>query len=98
MIKTKLGDVKIEGTLLEVRADLTVIIRALKASFVDDAELSEEEASDIINECVEIGLLSEDETRKVLYEKEKEFLEKKKELVKELLEKLFGVQEEEANE
>ena len=97
MIRTKEGEVTIKGTMTECRADLAVIVRALKSSFMD-AELSEEEADDIINECVEIGLLSEDETLKVFDEKEKEFQEKKKELVKKFLEKLFDVEGEEANE
>ena len=97
MIKTKEGTTKIEGTLSEVRADFIVIVKSYKSALMKTG-LSEEEADDAINEGVEFGLMTEDEALKKRDENEKKFKEKRKELVKEFLEELFGVKEEEADE
>lgn len=63
MIKCENGTVRLKGRKAELRADLSVIVRALMESLAESGD-SEEEAAEKIKESVRMGLLSEEEFQK----------------------------------
>lgn len=85
MIKTKKGEITLEGSKAELIADLAVIVRGIKEAIMNGNE-TEESVKQEIDEAVKIGLLSEEEFEAVKKEKMKEFA---KTLFGELLGGLF---------
>lgn len=79
MIKTKKGEITLEGSKAELIADLAVIARGIKEAIMEDNKETEESAKQEINEAVKIGLLNEEEFEAV-----------KKEKMKEIVKTLFG--------
>lgn len=86
MIKTKKGEITLEGSKAELIADLAVIVRGIKEAIMEDGKETEESVKQEINEAVKIGLLNEEEFEIVKKEKMKEIV---KTLVEELLGGLF---------
>ena len=81
MIKAKEGKVSVEGTPIELLADLAVVVRAVKDTLME--EETEESVKQKIDEAVKIGLMNEEEFETVRKEKIKE-------VVKTLFDDLFG--------
>ena len=70
MIETKEGIVSVEGTPIELLADLAVVVRAVKDTLME--EETEESVKQKIDEAVKIGLMNEEEFETVRKEKIKE--------------------------
>lgn len=85
MIKTKKGEITLEGGKAELIADLAVVVRGIKEVIMNGSE-TEEYAKQQIDEAVKIGLLNEEEFEAVRKEKIKEMA---KTLFDELLGGLF---------
>lgn len=86
MIKTKEGEITLEGSKAELIADLAVIVRGIKEAIMEDNKETEESAKQEIDEAVKIGLLNEEEFEAVKKEKNEKVV---KTLVEELLGGLF---------
>ena len=71
MITTRLGSTKIKGTKVEIRADFMAIAKSYK-QVLTETGMTEEEAVDSINECVEVALLTEEEAEDMMEQTEKE--------------------------
>ena len=82
MIKTKKGEITLEGSKAELIADLSVVVRGIKEVIMNGSE-TEESAKQQINEVVKVGLMNDEE-----FEKHKK--EKTKEIVKTLFGELLG--------
>lgn len=82
MIKTKKGEITLEGSKAELIADLSVVVRGIKEVIMNGSE-TEESAKQQINEVVKVGLMNDEE-----FEKRKK--EKMKEIAKTLFGDLFG--------
>lgn len=82
MIKTKKGEITLEGSKAELIADLSVVVRGIKEVIMNGSE-TEESAKQQINEVVKVGLMNDEE-----FEKHKK--EKMKEVAKTLFGELFG--------
>lgn len=82
MIKTKKGEITLEGSEAELMADLSVVVRGIKEVIMDRSE-TEESAKQQINEVVKVGLMNDEE-----FEKHKK--EKMKEVAKSLFGELLG--------
>lgn len=82
MIKTKKGEITLEGSKAELIADLSVVVRGIKEVIMNGSE-TEESAKQQINEVVKVGLMNDEE-----FEKHKK--EKMKEIAKTLFGDLFG--------
>lgn len=78
MIKTKKGEITLEGSKAELIADLSVVVRGIKEVIMDRSE-TEESAKQQINEVVKVGLMNDEE-----------FEKHKKEKMKEVAKLLFG--------
>lgn len=62
MIKSKNGELKIKAECMEeMMADLTVAIKGVYQTLVDDEELTREEASEVIQECVRLASFDDEE-------------------------------------
>lgn len=83
MIKTKKGEITLEGSKAELIADLAVIVRGIKEAIMEDGKETKESVKQEINEAVKIGLLNEEEFETVRKEKIKE-------IAKTLFGELFG--------
>lgn len=59
MIKAKEGKVSVEGTPIELLADLAVVVRAVKDTLME--EETEKSVKQKIDEAVKIGLMNEEE-------------------------------------
>lgn len=77
MIKAKEGKVSVEGTPIELLADLAVVVRAVKDTLME--EETEESVKQKIDEAVKIGLMNEEEFKTI-----------QKEKIKEVVKTLFG--------
>lgn len=78
MIKTKEGEITLEGSKAELIADLGVVVRGIKEVIMNGSE-TEESVKQRINEAVKVGLMNDEE-----------FEKRKKEKMKELVKTLFG--------
>ena len=78
MIKTKKGEITLEGSKAELIADLSVVVRGIKEVIMNGSE-TEESAKQQINEAVKVGLMNGEE-----------FETLKKEKTKEIVKTLFG--------
>lgn len=78
MIKTKMGEITLEGSKVELIADLSVVVRGIKEVIMNRGE-TEESAKQWINEVVKVGLMNDEE-----------FEKRKKEKMKEVAKTLFG--------
>lgn len=78
MIKTKKGEITLEGSKAELIADLSVVVRGIKEVIMNGSE-TEESAKQQINEVVKVGLMNDEE-----------FENLKKERTKEIVKTLFG--------
>ena len=75
MIKSERGEVLISGSIGDIRADLTVLIKSVRDAFLEEG-VSKEHADEIINDCVRYSSMSISEI--------------KKDIVKNILDDLFG--------
>lgn len=82
MIKTKKGEITLEGSKAELIADLAVVVRGIKEVIMNGSE-TEESAKQQIDEAVKIGLMNEEEFKTIQKEKIKE-------VVKTLFDELLG--------
>lgn len=83
MIETKEGKTTLKGNKLELMADLAIIVRGLKETFMEDGEETEESVKQQIDGAVKIGLMNEEEFKTIQKEKIKE-------VVKTLFDDLLG--------
>lgn len=91
MIKTENGHIEANGTLIELMADLSVIIRNL---YKDIAEETDESfAKETINEAVKAGFLSDEEITVELKKRKKEEIEKALEVLTNALSKAVNKDE-----
>lgn len=72
MIETKMGEITLKGSKAELIADLSVIVRGIKESIMEDNKETEESAKQEIDEAVKVGLMNEEEFRTFQKEKIKE--------------------------
>lgn len=72
MIETKAGEITLKGSKAELIADLSVIVRGIKESIMEDNKETEESAKQEIDEAVKVGLMNEEEFRTFQKEKIKE--------------------------
>lgn len=79
MIETKVGELTLKGSKVELIADLAVIVRGIKESIMEDGKETEESAKQEIDEAVKIGLMNEEEFKTI-----------QKEKIKEVVKTLFG--------
>lgn len=89
MIKCENGVVSLNGTEVEMRADLSVIVRALVNDFTDGRN-SRKEATEKIKESVRIGLLSEDEFREAFKKENEKLADDIRKAVDTILRELLG--------
>lgn len=82
MIKTKKGEITLEGSKAELIADLAVVVRGIKDVIMNGSE-TEESAKQQINEAVKVALLNDKEFETLKKEKTKE-------IVKALFDELLG--------
>lgn len=83
MIETKEGKTTLKGNKLELMTDLTIIVRGIKETIMEDDKETEESVKQEIDEAVKIGLMNEEEFETVRKEKNKE-------IAKTLFCELFG--------
>lgn len=86
MIKTKEGELTLKGDKLDLMADLAIIVRGLKETFMEDGKETEESVKQQIDDAVKTGLMSYEEAEAVKKEEIKEVV---KTLCGELLGGLF---------
>lgn len=72
MIETKMREITLKGSKAELIADLSVIVRGIKESIMEDNKETEESAKQEIDEAVKVGLMNEEEFRTFQKEKIKE--------------------------
>jgi ribosome recycling factor len=89
MIKCENGVVSLKGTEVEMRADLSVIVRALVNDFTDGRN-GKKEATEKIKESVRIGLLSEDEFREEFKKENEKLADDIRKAVDTILRELLG--------
>lgn len=82
MIKTKKGEITLEGSKAELIADLAVVVRGIKDVIMNGGK-TEESAKQQINEAVKVGLMNGEEFETLKKEKTKE-------IVKALFDELLG--------
>lgn len=82
MIKTKNGEITLEGSKVELIADLSVVVRGIKEVIMNGSK-TEESAKQQINEAVKVGLMNDEEFENLKKEKTKE-------IVKTLFDELLG--------
>jgi hypothetical protein len=79
MIETKMGEITLKGSKAELIADLSVIVRGIKETIMEDDKKTEESVKQEIDEAVKIGLMNEEEFKTI-----------QKEKIKEVVKALFG--------
>lgn len=79
MIETKMGGITLKGSKAELIADLSVAVRGIKETIMEDGKETEESVKQQINEAVKIGLMNEEEFKTI-----------QKEKIKEVVKTLFG--------
>lgn len=85
MIKTKKGELKVKGSLIEIKADLSVIVYELYHNILTE-NMSKEEAKEEIMDAVNRGFLEDEEIEEDVNELLEQFFEEMGEL-REILEK-----------
>lgn len=75
MIKSERGKVNVRGSVAEILADFTAVIRAIRDMLMED--LTEEEAREEIADCQELALKSDEEIKEEI-EREKAMIEQAK--------------------
>lgn len=83
MIETKMGKITLKGSKEELIADLSVIVRGIKETIMEDDKETEKSVKQVIDEAVKIGLMNKEELETVRKEKNKE-------IAKTLFCELFG--------
>lgn len=83
MIETKEGKTTLKGNKLELMADLAIIVRGLKETFMEDGEETEESVKQQIDGAVKTGLMNHEEFENLKKEKTRE-------IVKALFDDLLG--------
>ena len=71
MIKTKMGEITLKGSKAELIADLSVVVRGIKETIMEDGKETEESVKHEIDEAVKIGLMNEEEFKNIQKEKSK---------------------------
>lgn len=69
MIETKEGKTTLKGNKLELMADLAIIVRGLKETFMEDGEETEESVKQQIDGAVKTGLMNHEEFENLKKEK-----------------------------
>ena len=59
MIETKMGEVTLKGSNVELIADLAVVVRGIKETIMEGGKETEESVKQEIDEAVKIGLMNE---------------------------------------
>lgn len=72
MIKIKNETIKIEGVMADLLAEYAMLTDSLKKEMIENGKISEKEAIKILKDAAEVGLLSDEERRKKVIEKNKE--------------------------
>lgn len=72
MIKIKNETIKIEGVMTDLLAEYAVLTDSLKKEMIENGKISEKEAIKILKDAAEVGLLSDEERREKVIEKNKE--------------------------
>lgn len=72
MIKIKNETIKIEGVMADLLAEYAMLTDTLKKDMVETGKITEKEAIKILKDAAEVGLLSDEERRKKVIEKNKE--------------------------
>lgn len=72
MIKIKNETIKIEGVMADLLAEYAVLTDSLKKEMIENGKISEKEAIKILKDAAEVGLLSDEERREKVIEKNKE--------------------------
>lgn len=72
MIKIKNETIKIEGVMADFLAEYAMLTDTLKKDMVETGKITEKEAIKILKDAAEVGLLSDEERRKKVIEKNKE--------------------------
>lgn len=72
MIKIKNETIKIEGVMADLLAEYAMLTDTLKKNMVETGKITEKEAIKILKDAAEVGLLSDEERRKKVIEKNKE--------------------------
>ena len=65
MIETKMGEVTLKGSNVELIADLAVVVRGIKETIMEGGEETEESVKQEIDEAVKIGLMNEEEIKTI---------------------------------
>ena len=65
MIKTKKGEITLEGSKAELIADLAAIVRGIKEAIMENNKETEESVKQEIDEAVKIGLMNEEEFKTI---------------------------------
>ena len=76
MIKTKNGKTTFRGKRSDVASDFVCIIDSYKKALTEEFEMSEEEATKHIEECVELAFMTKEELHKKAKEELANFLTK----------------------
>lgn len=74
MIKCENGVVEIKGSVVDVTAELSMIVSALEERLIDNG-FSKEDADEKIKDSVRIGLMTEEELHKESEKAKKEMVE-----------------------
>lgn len=72
MIKIKNETIKIEGVMADLLAEYAMLTDTLKKDMVETGKITEKEAIKILKDAAEVGLLSDEERREKVIEKNKE--------------------------
>ena len=65
MIETKMGEVTLKGSNVELIADLAVVVRGIKETIMEGDKETEESVKQEIDEAVKIGLMNEEEIKTI---------------------------------
>ena len=65
MIETKMGEVTLKGSNVELIADLAVVVRGIKETIMEGGKETEESVKQEIDEAVKIGLMNEEEIKTI---------------------------------
>lgn len=71
MIKTKMGEITLKGSNVELIADLAIVVRGIKETIMEDGKETDESVKHEIDEAVKIGLMNEEEFKTFQKEKSK---------------------------